>query len=100
MFAKKVAAAAAALCLMWGTAQAGNENAQPPGAASPVEAPEGVGATHDILILELGPIQGGGASVEDVAAMQMLLLQLLMMQSGAVGGEVLDAPRAASGIGI
>jgi hypothetical protein len=96
MIAKHMAAAAAALCLVWGAAYAGPENVQ----GSP-DIPEGVGATNDVVILELGPMQEG-AGAADMAAMQMLLLQLLMMQSepGAGGGEVLLVPTAPAGLEI
>ena len=81
MIAKHVAAAVAALCLVWGAAYAGAEDAQ-----SGTNVPEAVGATNDVVILELGPMQGG-ASAADTAAMQMLLLQLLMMQSDVNAGD-------------
>lgn len=100
MKAKQIAAALAGLCLMWGTAQAGNGNAQQPNAASPVEAPEAVGATNGVVILEIGPAQGS-ASAEEIAAMQLLLLQLLMMQSeGGANAEMIDVQRAPTGVGI
>jgi hypothetical protein len=99
--AKPIAAAVAGLCLMWGIAQAGNDSAQAP-AAAPAEAPEAVGATNDVIIVEIGPAQGGGAaSAEDLAAMQMLLLQFLLMQSEGPGNaEVIEMPHAPSGVGI
>ena len=101
MKAKRIAAALAGLCLMWGTAQAGNENVQEPNAASPAEAPEAVGATNGVVILEIGPAQGNAASAEEMAAMQLLLLQLLMMQSeGGANAEMIQRPHAAGGVGI
>jgi hypothetical protein len=102
MYAKRIAAAAAGLCLMWGTAQAENDSAQERGAAAPAEAPEAVGATNDVVILEIAPAQGpGAASAEEIAAMQMLLLQFLLMQSDGTGNaEAIDIPRAPAGVGI
>jgi hypothetical protein len=105
---KVLAAAAAGLCLTWGGAYAGpaapdtTQDLQPQ-ASSPANVPEAVGATNDIIVLELGPMQGGPASAEDMAAMQMLLLQLLMIQSemGAAGGEMpMLAPAPNPGVGI
>ena len=94
MFLKRIAAAIAGLCLICGTAQAAPEAAQ---------APEAAGATSDgVIILELAPIQGGPASAEEMAAVQLLLLQLLMMQSEPrSGGETLTVPsQAPTGVGI
>jgi hypothetical protein len=86
---------------MWGTAQAGNERAQQErNAASAVAPPEAVGATNDVVILELGPTQRG-ASAEESAAMQMLLLQFLLMQSeGAGNPEMIEVPRGPVEISI
>ena len=103
MLTKYLAAAAAGLCLTWGGAYAGpdaNQDPQPR-AASPADVPEAIGATQDVIILELGPMQGGPASAEEMAAMQMLLLQLLMMQSEMGAGEVqMTAPAKPVGISI
>ena len=103
MFTKVLAAAAAGLCLAWGGAYAGpDKNQDPqPQAATPAQIPEAVGATNDVIILELGPMQGGPANAEEMAAMQMLLLQLLMMQSEMGGGELqMTNPNKPVGIGI
>jgi hypothetical protein len=104
MNSKTIAAAFTGLCLTWGAAHAAPEPVQEPQAASPVEVPEAVGATNDVVILELGPTQGGvPGNAEEMAAMQMLLLQLLMMQSqmGADGGEMpMIVPSAPGGTGI
>jgi hypothetical protein len=103
MYAKRFAAAAAGLCLMWGTAQAGNETTEQPSAAAPAQAPGAVGGTNGgVVVIEIGPAQGGGEpSAEDVAAMQMLLLQFLLMQSeGAGNAEMIDRSRAPAGVGI
>jgi hypothetical protein len=102
MMLKTLAAAAAGLCLTWGGAYAGPDitDSQPP-AASPGDVPEAVGATHDVIVREVGPMQGGPANAEDAAAMQMLLLQLLMMQSEMDGGETpMNAPGAPTGTAI
>src|SRR4051812_14313570 len=87
MFSKRLAAAAVGLCFTLGTAYAGAEGV--PG-SQPEAVPPNTGATGDgVIILELGPSQGGPASAEEAAAMQMLLLQLLMQsQGGGGGGEV------------
>src|SRR4051812_16105454 len=55
MVSKKLAAAAIGLCLTWGSAYAGPETVQDPRApaASPADVPEGVGATNDVIVLEL-----------------------------------------------
>ena len=94
MISKKLAAAAIGLCLTWGAyAGPGTVQDPQPRAAAPAEAPQAIGATSDIIILELGPMQGGPAGAEEMAAMQMLLLQLLMMQSGIGAGELqMNAP--------
>lgn len=103
MFSKKLAAAAVGLCLTWGGAHAGPEmvqDPQQPQAATPEQVPPNVGGTNDVIILELGPAIGGSGSPEEMAAMQMLLLQLLMMQS-EMGGEVqMTAPKAPGLTGI
>ena len=95
MISSKLAAAAIGLCLTWGNAFAapGIQDPQPQ-AATPADAPPNVGATNDVIILELGPMQGGPAGAEEMAAMQMLLLQLLMMQAelGAAGEVQMIAP--------
>jgi hypothetical protein len=102
MYSRQIAAAVAGLCLMWGTAQAGNDGAaQERNGAAAVAPPEAVGATSDVVILELGPTHRGGASAEESAAMQMLLLQFLLMQSEGVGNpEMIDVPRAPVEISI
>ena len=97
MFSKKLAAAAVGLCLTWGGAYAGPESVQDPQpqAASPAESPPNVGATNDIIVLELGPMVGGPAGAEEMAAMQMLRLQLLMMQAEMGAAEIqMTAPPA------
>ena len=95
-YSKPIAAAVAGLCLMWGAAQAGNEGV----GAAPGQPPEAVGATNDVVIIELGPAQGT-PSAEDTAAMQMLLLQFLLMQSDRGGNaEGFDVPRAPAGVEI
>ena len=90
MIGKKLAAAAVGLCLTWGSAHAGPDMVQDPQpqAAIPADVPPGVGATNDVIVLELGPIQGGPGGAEEAMAMQMLLLQLLMMQADMGAGEV------------
>ena len=106
MISKVLAAAAAGLCFTLGAAHAGPtvQDPQPQAsspAASPAEIPEGVGATQDVIVLELGPMQGGPANAEESAAMQMLLLQLLMMQSEMGGGEMqMMSPNAPTGTAI
>jgi hypothetical protein len=102
MISKTLAVAAAGLCLTWGGAYAGPDSQEPqPQAASPADAPEAAGATNDVIVLELGPMQGGPGSAEDAAAMQMLLLQLLMMQSGTGEGDApMNAPGAPAGTAI
>ena len=99
MISKKLAAAAIGLCLTWGGAYAGPEMVQDPQpqAASPADIPPGIGATNDVIILELSPMQGGAGGAEEMAAMQMLLLQLLMMQS-EMGAEMQMAPPTAPGL--
>jgi hypothetical protein len=105
---KVLAAAVAGLCFTYGAANAAPEAAQESAAgaqsASPADIPEAVGATNDVVILELAPMQGGApAGAEETAAMQMLLLQLLMMQSQGAGdgGETLMiAPTVPGGTGI
>ena len=90
MISNKLAAAAIGLCLTWGSAYAGPEMVQDPQpqAATPADVPHGIGATNDVIILELGPMQGGPGGAEEMAAMQMLLLQLLLMQAEMGTGEV------------
>ena len=103
MFSKQLAAAAVGLCLTWGSAYAGPETVQDPQpqATTPADIPEAVGATSDVIILELGPMQGGPAGAEEMAAMQMLLLQLLMMQAEMGGGELqMTAPMPRGLVGI
>ena len=103
MNVKRIAAALIGLCMTWGTAQAGPGDslaqAAPP-AAIAGDAPVG-GTGGDVIILELGPMQGGH-SAEDMAAMQLLLLQLLLMQSGAGGAPdmFMIEPMAPVGTGI
>lgn len=91
---KRLTAALASGLLLWGSAYAEQqpENAAPDGAT---------GATAPgVVILEL---QGGGpgaqqASPEEMLAMQLLLLQLLMMQGnpGAAAESPLGAPAMSS----
>jgi hypothetical protein len=91
---KRIAAAIAGLCLICGTAHAAPEAAQ---------TPEASGATSDgVIIFELAPGHGGPASAEEMAAMQLLLLQLLMMQSEVQSGsETLIVPsQRPTGVGI
>jgi hypothetical protein len=102
MIVKKLAAAAIGLCLTWG-AYAGPEiQDSQPQAASPAEVPPNIGGTSDVIILELGPAVGGTGSAEEQMAMQMLLLQLLMMQAEmGAGGEIpTTAPMAPGLTGI
>jgi hypothetical protein len=63
MVSKQLAAAAIGLCLTWGGAYAGPEMAQDsqPQAASPADVPPNIGSTNDVIVLELGPMQGGPA---------------------------------------
>lgn len=87
---RQIGLAAAGLVLVLGVAQAGSDSVQgapaQPRAAIAGEGPEGVGGTgSDVIVLEVGPIQGQ-ASEDEIAAMQMLLLQLLMMQQ-EMGGN-------------
>ena len=100
MFSKKVAAAAVGLCLTWGGAYAGPGAVQDsqPRAASPADIPANIGATNDVIILEIGPMQGGPAGAEEMAAMQLLLLQLLMMQAEMAPGEIQMTAPAAPGL--
>ena len=94
MFLKRIAAAIAGLCLICGTAHAAPEAAQ---------TPEAAGATSDgVIILELAPMHGGPASAEEMAMMQLLLLQLLMMQPEVQsGGETLFVPsQTTTGVAI
>ena len=103
MVSKKLAAAAVGLCLTWGGAYAGPGMVQDsqPLAAAPAEIPENVGATNEVIILDLGPMQGGPAGAEEMAAMQMLLLQLLLMQAETGAGEIqMIAPPAPGLTGI
>jgi hypothetical protein len=101
---QQIAAAAAGLVLIWGAAQAGPDavngapaQSQPRVAA---QAPDGTGASgNDVIVLELAPTQRG-ANEEEVAAMQMLLLQLLMMQQEIGDGQSQIAPRASAGVEI
>jgi hypothetical protein len=86
---QQIGAAAAGLLLLLGVAQAGSDSVQgspaQPRAGTAGEVPEGVGATgSDVLVLEVGPMQGQ-ASEDEIAAMQMLFLQLLMMQQEMSG---------------
>ena len=97
--------AAAGLLLILGVAQAGPEGRQAaparPQAGAAAEVPQASGATgSDVIILELAPRQGQ-ASDEEIAAMQMLLLQLLMMQQEMGSGEVqMMRPDAVPGVEI
>ena len=92
---RRVTAVLASALLLWGSAYA----QQQPDTAN---LPESSGATSPgIVILEL---QGGSAaqpSPEETLAMQLLLLQLLMMQSdaGASGEAQMFAP-GVTGTGI
>jgi hypothetical protein len=88
MNTKQIGAAAAGLLLVLGAAQTGSEGLQGrPPAGIAAEVPQGAGATgSDVIVLELAPMQGQ-ASDEEIAAMQMLLLQLLMMQQEMGSGD-------------
>lgn len=101
MNAKTIAAAAAGLCLMWGTAQAEDEAAQQRSPASPIEAQDAVGSTNGgAVVREVGPTQRG-ASAEDMTAMQMLLLQFLLNRpDSAANPDAFEVPRAPTMIGI
>src|SRR4051812_15754262 len=102
MSSKFVAAAFAGLCFIGGAAIAGPENAQgpQPQAAAAADTPEAVGATgNDVVILEIGPATGG-STPEENAAMQMLLLQLLLMESEGGSVDMAPAPSATPGVGI
>jgi hypothetical protein len=89
---KRLTAALASALLLWGSAYA----QQRPDTAN---VPENSGATAPgVVILEL---QGAQPTAEETLAMQLLLLQLLMMQSEAAGGEAqIVAPQSLSGTGI
>ena len=102
MNTKQIGAAAAGLLLLLGAVQAGSEGLQArPQAGIAAEVPQGIGANgSDVIVLELAPMQGQ-ASDEEIAAMQMLLLQLLMMQQEMGSGEVqMMRPNPALGVEI
>ena len=94
---RRVTAALASALLLWGSAYA----QQQPDSAN---APEGTGATAPgIVILELqGSGPAGQPTAEETLAMQLLLLQLLMMQQeGAGSAEVpIAVPHSLTGVGI
>src|SRR5689334_19301257 len=103
MVTKRIAAALTGLCLAWGTAFAGPSITDAPQAAVPGNVPEGVGATgNDVIVLEIGPAADGSTmSPDEVQAMQLLLLQLLMMQSEGGGApEMPMGAPASTGTGI
>ena len=95
---RRVTAALTGALLLWGSAYA---QQQPDTAA----IPDSSGATSPgIVILELQGGQGAQPTAEETLAMQLLLLQLLMMQSeaaGSVGGEApIAVPQSTRGVGI
>jgi hypothetical protein len=101
---RHIAAAAAGLALIWGAAHAGSEATQgSPAECAPAlsaQSPQGVSAAaNDAFVLELGPTQGQ-AGQEEMAAMQMLLLQLLMMQQEMNDGQTDMTPQATVGVEI
>ena len=91
MKSKPLIAALTGLCLLWGSAHA--VDPQAPGAA---------GATGPgIQMRELqGAQPAGEPSPEEVLAMQLMLLQLLMMQSEPGGGDRMPVPGAEAGTRI
>ena len=94
---ERLTAALVSGLMLWGTAYA---EQQPE-----TTTPEATGATAPgIVILELQGGQPGAqqGSPEEMLAMQLLLLQLLMMQGDpAAGADVpIAAPGAKQGIGI
>ena len=101
MNAKRLAAAAAGLSLLWGAAAVAQERApaQPrPGLEAQV--PPSTGAiANDFVILELVPGQGQ-PTADEMLMMQMLLLQLLM-QAEPPGSEAPNVvPNAPTGVAI
>jgi len=97
---KRLTAALASGMLLWGSAYA--EQKQPENTA-----PDATGATGPgVVILELGGAPGTPgaqeASPEEQLAMQLLLLQLLMMQAdpSARGEAPMSAPTSSGGTGI
>jgi hypothetical protein len=101
MNAKRLAAAAAGLSLLWGAAAVAQDRAPAP-ARSGLEAqvPPSSGATaNDLLILEVVPGQGQ-PTADEMLMMQMLLLQLLM-QAEPPGGQTPNiVPDATTGVAI
>jgi hypothetical protein len=96
MDSKRIAAAATGLLLLWGGVQVSAQSVQgSPAQRAPAitdGVPENAGATGgEVIVLEIGPMQGQ-PSEEEVAAMQMLLLQLLMMQQQEPSGEGVIIP--------
>ena len=103
MKANRITAAAAGLLLLWSGIQVSAQSVQgapaQTGPAVAAEVPENAGATGgDVIVLEIGPMQGQ-PSEDEVAAMQMLLLQLLMMQQQEPAGEAQMMPSNAT-IGV
>ena len=104
---KQIAAAAAGLVLIWGAAYAGSDAPSNAPAQSrsdaATEVPPNVGGTgNDVIVLEITPTPGQPQpSEEEVAALQMLLLQLLMQQQ-EVPAETAPilAPSATMGVSI
>ena len=105
MNSKRIGAAAAGLLLLWGGVQVSAQSIQgtpaQPQAGIAGEMPENAGAAGgDVIVLEIGPMQGQ-PSEEEVAAMQMLLLQLLMMQQQEPAGDAGFMPsKAPVGVSI
>ena len=91
MKSKRLTAALTGLCLLWGSAHALDP-----------QAPDATGATGPgIQMRELqGAQPAGEPSPEELLAMQILLLQLLMMQSEPGGGETMTVPGAEVGTRI
>ena len=95
MKSKRLTAALTSALLLWSTAYA-----EEPKAPGPADA---TGATGPgVLMLELqGSQPGAQASPEELLAMQMLLLQLLMLQAEPSGSEIqIISPTTGSGTGI
>ena len=95
MNARRLTAVLASALLLWGSAYA----QQQPDTAN---VPESTGATAPgVVIVELGG-PSAQPTPEETLAMQMLLLQLLMMQSEAApsAGDVQIVAPSPTGIGI